>query len=179
MLSRNPDSLAKLLTEIKDTLGDATSPTYDQIKSMKYANAVFHETLRLYPSVPTEIKTANQDDTLPDGTFVPKGAVVSWSPYCMGRTTAIWGPDAKEFRPERWLEMERNPSPFDYPVFNAGPRVCLGKNMAELEGVFVIVSMLRVFEVSVLEGEKVTYANSVTLPMKDGLKVKVCKRRDV
>jgi cytochrome P450 len=176
MLSQNPRALESLLDEIDETLGDSQSPTYDQVKGMKYAKAVFHETLRLYPSVPSNMKTANRDDILPDGTFVPKDTIVSWNLYAMGRTAAIWGDDAKEFKPERWLSMEKQPNSFDYPVFNAGPRTCLGKSMAELEGVYVIVSLLRRFRFDVLEPEKVTYANSLTLPMKNGLKVRVSLR---
>jgi cytochrome P450 len=89
------------------------TPTYDQIKSMKYANAVFHETLRLYPSVPAEIKTANCDDVLPDGTFIPRGSIITWNNYAMGRTVEIWGEDARMYKPERWLDMVKAPSPFD------------------------------------------------------------------
>ncbi|KAJ3154135.1 hypothetical protein HK101_001683 [Irineochytrium annulatum] len=173
MLDQNPSALTTLLSEIDTTLGDSLTPTYDQIKSMAYANAVFRETLRLYPSVPKEMKQANADDVLPDGTLVPRGSIVLWAPYGMGRDTRIWGPDAKQFRPERWIEMSKQPSPFDYPVFNAGPRVCLGKSMAELEGVYVMVSVLRRFRCKVLNPEKVTYGNSLTLPIKGGLRVLV------
>ncbi|KAI8833183.1 cytochrome P450 [Chytridium lagenaria] len=144
---------------------------------MPYANAVFRETLRLYPSVPMEIKQANKDDTLPDGTFVPKNATVAWSPYAMGRTEAIWGSDAKQFNPDRWLAMSKQPSPFDYPVFNAGPRVCLGKSMAELEGTFVLTCLARRFDLEVIEAEKVTYANSLTLPVKDKMECWVRERK--
>ncbi|KAJ3328243.1 Protein kinase alk2 [Blyttiomyces sp. JEL0837] len=177
LLHQNPHVLKRLLQEIDTTLDPSQeTASYEQIKNMSYANAVFHETLRLYPSVPMEIKQANTDDILPDGTLVPKGALVSWSPYAMGRLTSIWGSDAKEFKPERWLMMDKLPSNFDYPVFNAGPRICLGKSMAELEGVFVLVGVLRRFKVLVVKPEEVTYSNSLTLPMKSGLKVKVERR---
>ncbi|KAI8620483.1 cytochrome P450 [Chytriomyces sp. MP71] len=176
MLHKNPKALAALHEEIERVLG-GVAPTYEQIKNeMPYANAVFHEALRLYPSVPLEMKQANADDTLPDGTFIPKGCLVSWSPYAMGRTEAIWGPDAREFKPERWIQMTKQPSPFDYPVFNAGPRVCLGKNMAELEGCFVLVQLVRQFNVKVVNEQDVTYSFSLTLPMDKGLKVKVSER---
>ncbi|KAJ3394124.1 hypothetical protein HDU84_000152, partial [Entophlyctis sp. JEL0112] len=169
LLHQNPRTQDALLKEIKTVLG-GMNPTYEQIKNeMPYANAVFHETLRLYPSVPVELKQANENDTLPDGTVVPKGVAVCWSNYCMGRTPRIWGADAKEFRPERWLEMEKQPSPFDYAVFNAGPRVCLGKSMAELEGVFVLVSVVQKFQIELMEPKDVTYAPSLTLPMAHGL----------
>ncbi|KAI8830266.1 cytochrome P450 [Chytriomyces cf. hyalinus JEL632] len=172
LLHKNPTALAALESEIAAVL-QGNSPSYDQIKNdMPYANAVFHEALRLYPSVPLELKQANKTETLPCGTIVPQGAAVAWSPYAMGRTSAIWGDDAKEFKPERWLEMTKQPSPFDYPVFNAGPRVCLGKSMAELEGVYVLVEVARQFKIKVVNEKDVTYANSLTLPMRNGLKVK-------
>ncbi|KAJ3109800.1 hypothetical protein HDU97_000030 [Phlyctochytrium planicorne] len=183
LLHKNPQCFQKLRAEIDNLLGpyeegSRDAPTYEEVKKeMPYANAVFHETLRLYPSVPTEIKQANQDDVLPDGTHVPKGATVAWSPYTMGRTEAIWGADAKEFNPDRWIAMTKQPSPFDYPVFNAGPRVCLGKNMAELEGVYVMACIARKFDVRVVNADKVTYANSLTLPMKGSLDVVVTERK--
>ncbi|KAJ3292531.1 Protein kinase alk2 [Rhizoclosmatium sp. JEL0117] len=177
MLHKNPHAYSALMNEINEVVGNS-SPTYEQIRTeMPYANAVFHETLRLYPSVPSNMKQANEDVTLPDGTFVPKGCTVAWSPYAMGRTAAIWGDDAKEFKPERWLKMEKLPSPFDYPAFQAGPRVCLGKSMAELEGVYVLVELMRRYKIEVVNEKDVTYAFTVLLPMKNGLMVK-CSLRE-
>ncbi|KAJ1563026.1 hypothetical protein HK405_003963 [Cladochytrium tenue] len=190
MLHRHPAARDALLAElytafpppaegVADDAGDISHATYEQVRGLRYANAVFHETLRLYPSVPVEMKQANRADVLPSGATVPKGALVSWSPYSMGRSKRIWGPDAAEFRPERWLEggQAATKSAFEYPVFNGGPRTCLGKSMAELEGVFVLVEVLRRFEVSVVEHEKVTYARSMTLPMRGGMRVTVARRR--
>ena len=71
-----------------------------------YLHAVVHETLRLYPSVPMELKMAVNDDILPDGTFVPAGSCVSFSPYMLGRSRGLWGPDAADFKPGRWLDEE-------------------------------------------------------------------------
>ncbi|KAJ3226737.1 hypothetical protein HDU81_007116 [Chytriomyces hyalinus] len=178
MLAKNPTALDALLEEINSNAYNNGYPTFDQIKSgMPYANAVFHETLRLYPSVPLNVKLANADTTFPDGTFIPKGASVGWSTYAMGRTTEIWGPDAKDFRPERWLEMEKQPSPFNYPVFHAGPRVCLGRQMAELQGVFVLVQFVRKHHFDLVDEASVNYSYSLTLRMKDGLKIR-CRPRN-
>ncbi|KAJ3081317.1 hypothetical protein HK102_002432 [Quaeritorhiza haematococci] len=175
--------------------------TYEDIMKMKYALAVFMETLRLYPSVPKDFKYAAEDDVLPDGTFIPAGSRVIFSPYAMGRHPSIWSPDAATFRPERWFvpsthgqsqphtdsssattacqaEHQRflSPSAFEFPVFNAGPRICLGKRLAEIEGVFVMVSILRRFRVKVVDPSSVWYANSLTMPMVRGLKVVVEER---
>ena len=43
---------------------------------------------------------------LPDGTWVPRGSMVIYNSYAMGRSKQIWGEDAAEFRPERWLNAE-------------------------------------------------------------------------
>merc|ERR1712110_281360 len=51
----------------------------------------------------------------------------------MGRDEGIWGDDATCFRPERWIEMKEAPDSYHYPVFNAGPRECLGKRLATVE----------------------------------------------
>jgi cytochrome P450 len=73
-------------------------------------------------------------------------------------------------------ETLKQPTAFQYPVFNAGPRTCLGKQMAELEGVFVLVSVLKGWRFELVEPEKVRYRTSMTLPMKEGLKVRVSRR---
>ena len=174
-LNRNPCVLKKLHAEIDGELGDAEL-TYEKVKNMKYANAVFHETLRLWPSVPKDMKQAVREIVLPCGIVVPAGDVITWSNYAFGRNKNIWGSNALEFYPERWIEMEKRPSKFEYPVFNAGPRVCLGQALAELEGVYVLVSLLRKFDFEVQNIENVRYANSLTLPMKNGLLCKVSAR---
>lgn len=178
MLALHPNVTQKILEEVKNVLGEDPNRDicYDGIRQLRYTKAVLLETLRLYPSVPKEHKSSVVKDKLPDGTEVPAAAAVIYIPWVLGRLEACWGADAEKFRPERWIESETLPSPFVYPVFHAGPRVCLGRNLAELEGVFVIVSILRSFEVKVVDASTVTYANSVTLPMKNGLKVTVSPR---
>lgn len=174
-LHQNPKIMEKLVAEIDDALGTSHTPTYEQVKSLAYANAVFHEAIRLCPSVPKALKTAVSDDVWPDGTNVPAGTSVVTATWCMARNKKIWGPDAAIFRPERWIEIPVR-SQFEYPAFNAGPRVCLGKAFAELEGVFVLVSILKQYKLKVVNPEKVTYLNSLTLPIKGGLSCILTKR---
>lgn len=69
---------------------------------------------------PQNCKYAVQRDVLPDGTVVPAGAQVIYSPYVVNRLEGVWGPDALAFRPERWLEMDKAPTPYAYLTFNAG-----------------------------------------------------------
>jgi cytochrome P450 len=154
-----------------------------QPAKLPYTTAVFYEALRLYPPVPFEIKQCEIDITLPDGTFLPAGSIVVWCIWAMNRSTEIWGQqgqDLETFEPDRWLHDGRfiGKSAFDFPVFNGGPRSCLGKRMAELIAAYVMVNILREFDFEEARDDKLPYKerrsqNSLTLPMQDGLPCKV------
>nr|WDD38941.1 cytochrome P450 [Fagopyrum tataricum] len=116
---------------------------YDDLKSFNYLHAALSESLRLFPPVPGNSRLAVNDDTLPDGTRIRGGWVVDYSIYAMGRMEKVWGSDCLEFRPQRWLDGERNfqvCEQFKYPVFHGGPRICLGKDMAYVQMKVVVVS---------------------------------------
>ncbi|VUC21084.1 unnamed protein product [Clonostachys rosea] len=142
-----------------------------------YITAVFYETIRLYPPIPFEIKQAQSDVLLPDGTLLPNKSIVVWCTWAMNRSKSTWGEDASEFRPERWLVdgRVRYREAAEFPVFQGGPRLCLGKKMAEMVAVQVIFELVSLFNFSpAYDGEKVS-RNHLTLPMEGGLKVYVKK----
>jgi cytochrome P450 len=65
-------------------------------------------------------KSAVSDDILPDGYKIKKGDIVSYVPYSMGRMKYLWGVDAGEFKPERWLNQNgvfQPQSPFKFTAF--------------------------------------------------------------
>ncbi|KAJ0109813.1 cytochrome p450 [Diaporthe amygdali] len=196
LLMHHRYTLAKIRQEVQQALeaqpaqpegASATStlpvdPTLFTPASMPYTLAVFSEALRLYPPIPFEIKQTMSPTTLPDGTFLPQGSVVVWCPWAMNRSRLTWGEDADDFRPERWLVAaggDANPpsvvlqkSASEFPVFNGGPRLCLGKKMAELIAVQVIATVAWVFEfVPAYEGRERASKSSLTLPMEGGLPV--------
>ena len=169
-----------------------------------YILATFTESLRLHPPVPFEIKqvTGSDGTTLPDGTFLPRNSVVVWCTWAMSRSRDTWGEDADVFRPERWL-VHRAAAPagptdesglhggkepdgrsvsfmaksaHEFPVFNGGQRLCLGKKMAEAVAVRTIATLLWYFEFApAYEWERVS-RSSLTLPMEGGLPVRVRRR---
>ncbi|KAI8141325.1 cytochrome P450 [Fennellomyces sp. T-0311] len=183
LLMLHPHIEKKLLEEISQHIPqdrDLDAPEYyETIKKMTYANAVLYEVLRLYPSVPSNGKVALKDDVLPDGTPVKKGDFVLWSPYAMGRSDRVWE-NAKEFKPERWITPEgdlRRESAGKWPAFHAGPRVCLGQNLATLEALVAMMLLLKRYKFSLVPGQEITYLASLTCPMKNGMKVYVERRQ--
>ncbi|MQM11089.1 hypothetical protein Taro_043997 [Colocasia esculenta] len=189
LLSDHPEVEAAILEEAARVMGDAavpggsSIPTYDQLREMHYVHAALFESMRLYPAVQFDSKFAVDDDVLPDGTFVGRGTRVTYHPYAMGRMEEAWGSDCLQFRPRRWLTEEGTflpESPYKYPVFQGGTRVCLGKEMAVLEMKCVVVAVVRAFRLRSLlpDGAPPKFAPSLTATLSGGLPVRVARRRD-
>ncbi|PKA66839.1 Cytochrome P450 94A1 [Apostasia shenzhenica] len=151
----------------------------EELREMHYVHAVVHEGMRLFPPVQFDSKFCAADDVLPDGTFVRKGTRVIYHAYAMGRMEAEWGPDAAEFRPERWLRdgVFSPESPFKYPVFQGGQRMCVGKEMALMEIKAVVVAIVGEFDVELAGGVKTpVFMPGLTATLRDGLPVRVRRR---
>ncbi|CAL9764468.1 unnamed protein product [Musa acuminata subsp. burmannicoides] len=154
LLSCHPEAETEVAKEAKQAKGRLD---YHALKDMKVLEACLCECMRLYPPVLWDSKHAAYNDTLPDGTRIKKGDRVTYFPYGMGRSEKLWGKNCMEFDYRRWLsesgELVRQ-SPFKFPVFQAGPRVCLGKEMAFVQMKYVAASVLREFELRREESAK-------------------------
>jgi cytochrome P450 len=187
LLMKHPHVAGNIISEVQTVLAEnheitdhkEPDPTIFTPVTMPYTMAVFYESLRLYPPIPFEIKQAEQETVLPDGTRLPKGSVVVWCPWAMNRSKITWGEDADVFRPERWLVHGKlvSKSASEFPVFNGGQRTCLGKRMAELIAVQVMATMTWMFEYQLVSEEKRVSKTSLTLPMEGGLPCHVKQRR--
>ncbi|KAJ5467028.1 hypothetical protein N7475_004780 [Penicillium sp. IBT 31633x] len=162
-LSRNPDVVAKLREEIRDRLGlgaDGQKPTYSDLKEMKYLNAVLHETMRLYPVVPFNVRYSLHDTTLPRGggpdglapIGVRGGSRVIYSTMLMQRDPDLYdGPDSKNYFdpgkwiPDRWVSGW-SPRPWHFIPFNGGPRICIGQQFATIEMGYTLIRILQAYE---------------------------------
>lgn len=194
MLCKHPHVQEKLLEEILTTTSVqedqysterddiaifAQSLTDEALGKMHYLHASLSETLRLYPAIPVDGKYVINEDTLPDGFKLKKGDSLNYLPYAMGRMSYIWGDDAKEFKPERWIQdgIFQLQSPFKFTAFQAGPRSCLGKDFAYLQMKIVAAVLVRFFKFEVVKNKEVRYKTMLTLHMnEDGLNVQVTSR---
>lgn len=179
LLSKNECVEKELLNEIMSLKNGEKALGFEELKEMKYMKACLCESMRLYPPVVWDSKHAAGDDVLPDGTPVYKGNRVTYFPYGMGRMEKLWGKDKLQFRPDRWFDepgVLKVLSPYKFPVFHAGPRVCLGKEMAFLEMKYVVTSVLRRFEIKPVRLGEPVFVPLLTAHMAGGLRVKVCRR---
>ncbi|KAG4959316.1 hypothetical protein AAZX31_13G103200 [Glycine max] len=169
LISKHPKVEEEVVKEVMEK-DAAYTHVYDEVKDMVYTHAALCESMRLYPPVPVDTKEAGEDDVLPDGTEVKRGWRVAYHIYAMGRSEKIWGADWGEFRPERWLSRDEvegrwkfeGVDAFTYPVFQAGPRVCLGREMAFLQMKRLVAGIIKSFKVlsEVAEPEFAAYLTS-------------------
>ncbi|KAG5008946.1 hypothetical protein JHK87_017461 [Glycine soja] len=150
----------------------------DSLEKLHYLHAVITETLRLYPAVPQDPKGILEDDELPDGTKIKAGGMVTYVPYSMGRMEYNWGPDAASFVPERWYRdgVLKTESPFKFTAFQAGPRICLGKDSAYLQMRMVLAILFRFYKFNLVPGHMVKYRMMTILSMAYGLKLTIERR---
>jgi len=146
LLSQNERVFEKLREEIATELGDKT-PTYDNVRTLRYLQAVIDETLRIYPPVPIDPKMALNDDVLPNGYVIKKDFQVFWNMWVLGRHPNFWD-NPTEMRPERWFgdnggkPVPRGNQPPFIP-FQFGPRTCLGIQFAYLEVKVVLCTIFQ------------------------------------
>ncbi|KAF9900754.1 hypothetical protein BX616_002512 [Lobosporangium transversale] len=132
-------------------------PSYDQLNSLPYLNAVIRESLRLWSPVPLNLRVSVEDDYLPRGKglghlFVPAGTNLQIPMFILHRDPKIWGPDSLEFNPDRWLEEGQPCPPFMPPhglcyfPFYYGKRSCIGNKIAVLEMKIHVANLINTFE---------------------------------
>ncbi|KAF8890928.1 cytochrome P450 monooxygenase pc-1 [Infundibulicybe gibba] len=155
LLSRYPAVMARLREEILSKVGGSRRPDYEDIREMKYLRAVINETLRLYPIVPFNTRETIHATTWPSAhpgekpLYIPAGTKTAYSVFMMHRRKDLWGPDAEEFDPDRFLDERLKKylvsNSFIFLPFNAGPRICLGQQFAYNEISFMLIRLLQNF----------------------------------
>ena len=139
-LSKRRDIWSRLQKEVLDLPNNTV--TYEDLKGMRYLRALLNESLRLHPILPANARQAMIDTTLPLGggedetapVFVRKGQLVMYNTYNMHRRKDIYGEDAEEFSPERWIDngaKALRPG-WGYLPFNGGPRICIGRKTSSI-----------------------------------------------
>lgn len=178
-------NILNMAREVEFVNQDQELSKYESLKKLRMLKACISESMRLFPPVAWDSKHVIADDLLPDGTQIRTGDRVTYFPYGMGRMESLWGADRLDFKPERWItEMEdgrvkalKNISPYKYPVFQAGPRACLGREMSFIQIKYVVASILKRFRIRPASMLTPVFVPLLTAHMDGGFNVFVCKRR--
>ena len=171
-ISKNPRCYYKLNEEIEaavenGTIGNRANGlvTWAESQKLPYLDACIKEAFRLHPAagLPLERLTPPQGVEI-CGEHIPGGTIVGCSAWVIHRRKEIYGEDVDHYRPERWLEADKEQLKEMNACmlqFGAGPRTCIGKNISLLEVYKLVPSFLRRFEVNIRpSAQSVCYTNS-------------------
>lgn len=174
LLACNQEAQHKLRAEVSEIISANPRPDYKTLKELSYLNCVVQEGLRVLPPVPVTYRKAGKDIWL-DGVRVPKGTLFSLPIRAINTWKAVWGDDAEEFRPERWLNLPPTYHPtFSTLTFLAGPHACIGKTMAIMEMKAILAVLIANFEFyPAYEGQKAKPTATVTMKPEDAMPLRV------
>ncbi len=170
LLSQNPDSEAKLHAEL-DAVLDSRVPTMDDIPNLKFTEAIFAESVRLYP--PAWAIGRNVAVEHEFGGYTPKpGTLILTSPFILHRDARFWD-DPLEFKPERWetLSVKEASQRNIYFPFGGGGRRCIGESFAWTEGILLIATIARKWKLSLVPSQKIGLNPQITLRPKHGMRM--------
>jgi cytochrome P450 len=158
LVALHPEIARALHDEIRGALAGRPA-SLEAIAALPLLDAVVKESLRMMPPVPVQQRVALADTTLL-GHPVRQGSRVVLSSFLTGRDPTLYA-DPDCFRPARWASID--PSPYEYPVFSAGPRVCLGATFGNSVVKVAVATLLQRYRVAIPAGSRIDFKVRLTL----------------
>ncbi|KAJ4467284.1 cytochrome P450 [Lentinula lateritia] len=130
--------------ELDRVVGQSRTPKFADMAQLPYVRAIVKEVLRWQPALPLAVPHVVMEDDWYEGYFIPKGTTIIPNVWSMNRDKDIYGPDADQFRPERFLQ--RHDSGTNAQIFTLraeyekddghcaygfGRRACAGRHVAD------------------------------------------------
>ena len=161
-------SHAHVRRRVCDEIRRATSPggsiPYDEAVGLRYTQACIKEAQRLYPVIAMSLaRKVTGSGVVMHGVYIPAGTTIGCNPVSLHRNAAIFGIDADQYSPERWLCENDDAKLRDMERFNltwgGGGRTCPGRHLAEMLLHKIVPALMGAFDVEI-----------VTMPTDDDMK---------
>ncbi|TVY36836.1 Cytochrome P450 monooxygenase [Lachnellula subtilissima] len=156
-----PECYILLAEEIRNKFNSYNDITPGALATLPYLHACLEETLRMFPSNNTGLPRYSPG-AMVDGQYIPKGTHVQTSVFALARSSRYFA-DPMHYRPQRWLPSSHhlydpkfvNDDRKGLFPFNLGPRVCMGKEMAWIQGKLFMAKLLWTFDFLLAPGQHV------------------------
>ncbi|EFI27617.1 cytochrome P450 monooxygenase pc-2 [Coprinopsis cinerea okayama7 len=140
-LTQHPHVESKLRNEVISKVGYSRRPDYEDMKELKYLRAFVNVNETIWESKTPEGEVKKH--------YIPASTRILYGVMYMQRRKDLWGPDAEEFDPDRFIDSRLQkyliPNPYIFCPFNAGPRICLGQQFAYHETSFFLIRLIQQF----------------------------------
>ncbi|CAE6506371.1 unnamed protein product [Rhizoctonia solani] len=186
ILAQRPDVQVRVREELRQYFEANPDETHhDALLELPYLDGIVREALRLYPPVTTISRICEEDAVLPleypidapsgkiTGVPVKKGTRIFMSNVYFNRNRAIWGDNADEFLPERWIGNKidevtqtgsRLPGVYSSMMtFGSGSYACIGFKFAVMEIKVMLAELVSKFKFEPAE-EECTWAHGIQFP---------------
>ena len=179
-LCRHPEMQTRIRDEIRlhlPSIDDVSSVGADALDRCMFFTAFCNELLRLHPPVTMTVRQSIRDTTVA-GQFLPAKTTIVIPISAINKSVELWGPDATEFNPERWMKLAKSEagvsaSNFRYMTFLQGTRSCIGSLFAKMEMLWVLAAFIRSFEIELADKDApIEFRSGITVKP-DKLKVRL------
>ncbi len=141
-LLKNPDVMEKVRKEVFECMEKEGKFDPLVVSELPYITACLNESQRLSPSAPATVRWLTEDTQIGKW-YLPKGTCVAPCMYLTQRRKDVYGEDALEYRPERWLDGSCKPKPWEFFPFGGGRRACAGMQQARQQLRLIIAEIAR------------------------------------
>ncbi len=178
-LCKKPEIQTRLREEIHAnicSLDDSMDAA--KLDNLPYLHAVCNETLRHDAPVPVTLRDTENDCTIAD-TYVPRGTKIILCPGAVNFSKELWGPDAAEFNPDRWMGSGKAntggaESNYAMLTFLHGPRSCIGQSFAKGEFACLLAAFVGKFEFAMRDpNEEIDITGGLTTRPKNGMHIRL------
>lgn len=186
LLAKHSRIQSLLRSEIYAAIPDPNGPVSGALlESLPYLNGVCAEVFRLYPTVPITAREVMRPTTIA-GHRIPAGPWIILCPYATNRDPKLWGNDASEFKPDRWIDVDEKTgamrvnnhggasSNYALMTFLHGPRSCIGQGFAKAELRCAVATLVGRYNIELENPNHIAVpAGSITQKPQGGLSVKL------
>ncbi|KAK3347596.1 putative cytochrome P450 monooxygenase [Neurospora tetraspora] len=190
-VGKHPRVAARLQEEL-DSCGLEMPPSWAAVQSLSYLDAVIRESFRCHPIGAMLSRRAVPEGpglTLKNGHTLPPGTAVAVSGWATHFNQDVYGSDAADFRPERWLQGAEE-SREDYAerirrmnkadlTWGHGDRACMGKNIARCEMYKLMATLYSTFDIQLVDPTKTWKIKETVLAKQVGVEAKITLRPGV
>lgn len=148
MIGSHSEVQMRLADEVRQSLEPLS---YDEASQLHFTQASIKEAQRLHPvigmSLPRRVPSEGMNVL---GVSIPAGTTVGCNPVSLHRNPDIFGEDAEDYRPERWLDAATRKE-FDRfnLIYGGGARTCPGRYLAEMMVAKIVPTLIKHFHIEV------------------------------
>ncbi|KAK0721836.1 cytochrome P450 [Lasiosphaeria miniovina] len=174
-----------IVREIEAAVRDGVIPgdgnlSWNQAQNLPYIQACLKEAMRVRPAVGLNItRLVPPEGAELDGHFFPGGTSLAVNGWVLHRDRDVFGADADDFRPERWLEDDERAKRMERYMFQfgGGSHLCIGRNLALLEINKVVPRLLRDYRFELAHPGQPLKAHSSFFVVQEGLEVYIRRNK--